>query len=123
MKNIDVISASSASNPSNPEVEGSTSSTMKNVNFIFSAFNLNKGDSKMKSLMNILLVVGALLIAMLFMPANVQPVAAEGPEFEETQSIPTNGAHDGEYFTIDGETYIIQTTCGNGAKISVANIV
>ena len=57
----------------------------------------------------ITMLVGALLIAMLslFMPANVQTVAAQGPgETEEFQAIPTNGAEDWEYFTIGSDSYL-----------------
>jgi hypothetical protein len=44
---------------------------------------------------------------------------ASGPEFQELQSIPTNGAIDWEYFTIGSEHYLAVTNHYNG---SIRNI-
>ena len=69
------------------------------------------------------LLASILIAAMpgLFVSGGVQPVAAQEPEWQEFQSIPTNGARDGEFFTIGSNHYLAMANQYNDSTYNVAS--
>jgi len=64
---------------------------------------------------NLLVNVVIITILSIVVLSNAQPVAASEPVFQEFQAIPTEGASDWEYFTIEGHHYLAVAHYGNAS--------